>query len=115
MMKEDVKKKWLEALRSGEYKQVRGGLCNIENGVKVGHCCLGVLCECLANDGVVTSDASVNRIGSYTYTGLPMAGALTHSLLAHLNLDVKEESNLIRMNDKGKSFVEIADYIEKNV
>lgn len=39
-MKPEVKKKWLEALRSGKYKQDRGYLKTDE-----GYCCLGVLCD----------------------------------------------------------------------
>lgn len=37
--KKDIRK-WVEALRSGEYKQTIGELQN-----NVGHCCLGVACE----------------------------------------------------------------------
>lgn len=44
-LKPEIKKKWVAALRSGEYKQARrllhgGG----------GYCCLGVLCEVMAKD-----------------------------------------------------------------
>lgn len=38
--------KWLEALRSGKYKQTNGTLCNIDENEKntnnVGYCCLGI-------------------------------------------------------------------------
>lgn len=37
-----VKKAWLEALRSGDYKQTTGMLYDKEND---SHCCLGVLCD----------------------------------------------------------------------
>jgi len=45
-MNPEVKKKWLEALRSGEYKQGIGALrnTNASKGI-VTHCCLGVLCD----------------------------------------------------------------------
>lgn len=36
----EIKEKWLNALKSGEYKQVRGQL-----RTNFGHCCLGVLAE----------------------------------------------------------------------
>lgn len=39
-MKKSIMTKWVKALRSGEYKQGFGYLCNEGN-----HCCLGVLCE----------------------------------------------------------------------
>lgn len=40
-MKPEIKQKWLEALRSGKYKQGTGKLASFENR----YCCLGVLCE----------------------------------------------------------------------
>jgi len=40
-MREEIKKKWVDALRSGEYKQGRGNLRPTEDT----HCCLGVLCD----------------------------------------------------------------------
>ncbi len=39
-MNKDIAKKWVEALRSGEYSQTRGILADDR-----GFCCLGVLCE----------------------------------------------------------------------
>ncbi len=39
-MNAEVKKKWLEYLRSGKYKQIKSRLSDSE-----GYCCLGVLCE----------------------------------------------------------------------
>lgn len=41
-MNPEVKKLWLEALRSGEYKQGGGWLHNTVGGDR--YCCLGVLC-----------------------------------------------------------------------
>ena len=39
-MNPDIKKKWVEALTSGEFKQTKKHLRDTK-----GHCCLGVLCE----------------------------------------------------------------------
>lgn len=39
-MNAEVKQKWLDALRSGEYKQAKSALRNGD-----GYCCLGVLCD----------------------------------------------------------------------
>ena len=44
-MKPEIKRKWLKALRSGEYKQARNKL---NNGI--GMCCLGVLCDLHAKE-----------------------------------------------------------------
>ncbi len=48
-MKEDIKARWVEALRSGEYMQGQGGL-RTRSGK---FCCLGVLCELALQAGVV--------------------------------------------------------------
>lgn len=92
---------WIEALRSGKYKQAR-------NTIKRGDsfCCLGVLCDLSRKDGGAGFnehhlpdidrhlDVHLNELGMYTLT------------IAHL----------VRMNDQlGKSFEEIADHIESVV
>ena len=41
MSQKDNRKRWVEALRSGEYMQAQEVLCD----GKGGYCCLGVLCE----------------------------------------------------------------------
>lgn len=50
-MNPDVKARWLAALRSGEYRQGAGRLRRQDVDGAV-HCCLGVLCELAAADGV---------------------------------------------------------------
>lgn len=48
-MKPEIKAKWLEALRSGEYKQGGGALCaNASDGME--YCCLGVLTDIYAKE-----------------------------------------------------------------
>lgn len=47
-MKTEIKKRWVEALRSGEYTQGRHTLKTPEDT----YCCLGVLCEIAKEDGV---------------------------------------------------------------
>lgn len=39
------RKKWLEALRSGQYDQTKMRLVRVEDDGKRSYCCLGVLCE----------------------------------------------------------------------
>lgn len=41
-MNKEIKKKWIEALRSGEYRQGRGMLCSLDHHK---YCCLGVLTD----------------------------------------------------------------------
>lgn len=56
-MKYNVMKKWVKALRSGEYEQSTGSLVNTG-----GFCCLGVLCEIAKNEGIVQFYEYENRV-----------------------------------------------------
>jgi len=119
-MKADIAKKWVAALRSGEYEQGIEALC--QEGK---FCCLGVLCELASNEGVVSrtvingDDAvygidlqrdylphevqkwSGVRCSSGEYTALVDGSRYEKSLVGHNDVD-----NL--------SFDEIADIIEEN-
>jgi hypothetical protein len=93
-MKKAVKKRWVAALRSGEYDQTQEKLFDGENGF----CCLGVLCD-IQGDGDKNPPSDTG--------GLPMW------MLDQVNLSVSEEQQLIELNDTKKyTFSEIADYIE---
>ena len=43
-LKPKFKKRWLKALRSGEYPQTENALVEMWGGKPVGYCCLGVAC-----------------------------------------------------------------------
>jgi len=49
-MNKEIKKIWVQALRSGLYEQTTGELTDGE-----GYCCLGVLCDIAAMNGLVQS------------------------------------------------------------
>lgn len=49
-MKEEVKKKWVEKLRSDEYIQGRWQLREVDNIGQKCFCCLGVLCDIYKNE-----------------------------------------------------------------
>ena len=107
-MNKEVKEKWLEALRSGEYKQGRGALRNKDDE----YCCLGVLCDVVkGSDGVQMSwadDGNLWTLGSFI--GYPPPRVM---YLADLNSG--QVLQLITRNDDwGNTFEEIADYIEEN-
>jgi hypothetical protein len=93
----EIKAKWVAALRSGEYKQIKGNL-----KTSSGYCCLGVLCEI---DDIEFVESNVSGDG-------PNASVYTY-----LNMFVgpKNSDTCIKMNDNGKSFNEIADWIEANL
>lgn len=103
-MKEEIAKKWCEALRSGKYKQCTGRLRRpISESGELGHCCLGVLCELSGMPfdptDIILPDEVKLWAGMRTKFG---------SLPAH------EQLALININDDGEPFTVIADLIEKH-
>lgn len=103
-MPPDVKAKWLEALRSGRYKQGQGELRTVDNCF----CCLGVLCDVLDPNGW-------NDQRDHEYDNDISGGSLSLTM-NHNFVGVGDEGTLIEMNDtEHKSFAQIADYIESNL
>lgn len=109
MMKLDpkVKAKWVKALRSGKYKQTKYQLRHPDEG----YCCLGVLCE---TAGATWEDESYAYIDGEQVSE---CGLLFQSFRKKLGLSKKAQSALIKKNDglRGKTFPEIADYIEERL
>lgn len=111
--KAELKRVWLEALRSGEYKQTKGTLHNLCDG---GFCCLGVAAKVW---GVATPERmGVKEWENYKGEQAP-SGAGDPSYYAALEelaggwARKRFIAKGIAMNDEGKSFAEIADMIEK--
>jgi hypothetical protein len=106
-MREDVKAKWLEALRSGEYKQGREALRTVDNA----YCCLGVLCD------IVGVEWTFGARGAYGHYGDTQKVAHPDKRVYEAcGLDDSHEGTLVEMNDDaGKTFAEIADWIEVNL
>lgn len=96
-----LRQKWIDALRSGKFRQAQYTLKD-EDG---GYCCIGVLCK--------IQRASFAKLKKDRGT-LQIAGTLPRALTG--GLEAYELSALSRLNDcSGKSFAEIADYIEQNI
>lgn len=108
-MNPEIKAKWVEALRSGEYAQTVRRLARIRGGTTQ-YCCLGVLCEVNAEPRRQTRMED----DSYTY-GANSTGSLEYGLQEKYGLAASDHSHLIGLNDGGASFLEIADYIEANL
>ncbi len=105
-MNQEVKNRWIEALRSGEYKQGMAKLRTIDDRF----CCLGVLCD-ISN---ISTWINNGIFHSYAYGGLAFE-ILPIIVGEWADLDEGSQQILMRLNDSGKSFIEIADYIEKNL
>lgn len=119
MKNPEAVKKWVEALRSGEFKQAKGVLYDREHG---SYCCLGVACFLAKKEGVIPKQArwsipagcdtepALNLVDQFApvkeWLGLREAeGAFGAKI---------DQKGLARMNDNGCTFEEIADLIESN-
>ena len=126
-MNPEVKKTWVEALRSGLFKQGKSQLSHKVDGGHT-HCCLGVLEElfCTAHGRRFTPlqrGYGVHTKRTAKWSGLSRndddEGQTFHyktrdrgSLLKH---DTPAYEHLAEMNDMGKGFKAIATWIEKHL
>ena len=122
-MKPTIKKLWVNALRSGKYKQGRGSLCKTttEKGKTVTeYCCLGVLGD-VAVDAYWEKNPTVPLIGGKQVTEYGLidevnTGFLPNSVEKQLGLTRSRTDKLVELNDDSEfSFDDIADYIEKHL
>lgn len=124
-MNPEVKQLWIEALRSGEYKQGEGAL---HNNITDEYCCLGVLCDVALKNGVeLTIDKTEHNTAFATRTAsLPHKvvswsgmrddyGTLPEGfeiLGGACNQGTDYYASLVALNDDGVGFIQIADFIE---
>jgi hypothetical protein len=99
-MNKKNKRKWIDALRSGKYKQGKGRL-KTEDAILLTnkHCCLGVACE-IGITNPQNNFSLINNSGLCNPTEF-------------ITLDM--QYYLSTLNDEGQTFEEIANYIEKNL
>lgn len=100
------KEKWVKALRSGDYEQGKFYLKNSKGN----YCCLGVACKI---SGQKDEDIMGIAYPKTIYNSIPKV-PMFFKRPTELQDDMLH--TLSKMNDRGgKSFDEIADYIEKNL
>lgn len=120
-MSKKVKRAWVKALRSGEYKQGMGHLCQASADGTDRFCCLGVLCDIMIPGNWVhgTSDMA-DRHEAYS---LAPADSPHHDMFGvpsasceEWNLSMDAHEQLVAMNDyKERSFKQIANWIDKHL
>ena len=118
-MKQEIAKQWVEALRSGKYKQGKGQLMAVVSENEKEYCCLGVLCdlsgvgEWVFEKGCIPEyvTATGNIIGLYSVDVIEWAGM--KSTIGKLYYD-EIDTCLAIINDEGVPFSKIAEIIEEN-
>lgn len=131
-MNQEIKKRWVEALRSGDYEQGEFRLCYLDKNQEKKYCCLGVLCDLATKELKNLSVTEEDDIASYNtrvyqYGGkqgevslLPFevmewAGLDTSDPQVKIKTEKGEEyfEDLTRINDDyGYNFNQLADLIE---
>lgn len=106
----EFKEKWLSALRSGEYKQGKGKLFAEDNT----YCCLGVAAHlCGVPNYKLLNMAYVDN-NQFIETRIPPPEGYPREItMTSTGSEIAKK--LAVMNDDGKSFIEIADWIEANL
>lgn len=109
--------KWVAALRSGEFKQGREWLRTADDGF----CCLGVACELYRRE---TGDGEWELNGSssawfFVLDDIREGGVLPGRVRAWLGVGHTDGGScvttpLTRLNDAGRGFHQIADFIEEH-
>lgn len=118
-MNSQIKQKWLDALRSGQYEQTRGNLRN-----KQGFCCLGVLCDLYSKETQTEwGNESLDFRGVKAFLGeyatLP-GEVMKWAGLEESNPTFKVDEfschvSLACLNDYGDDFEKIAKVIEEQL
>ena len=108
------KTKWLKALRSGEYEQTTGSLC--DNGA---YCCIGIAGKVqgisdkvLHNNGLFNADYFSNNLDRIKKV-IPNAliGTVSNNSLLERLVDMNDGPGSL----KKRSFKQIANWIERNL
>jgi len=117
-MNPTIKAQWLEALRSGEYKQGRECLRQDDKDAIL-YCCLGVLCDLHRKaTGTHQWEALSDEDLIYSYAHNEKYLPATVEYWAKLPFKVgsiSAEGILAEANDDGVDFPTIADWIEANL
>lgn len=102
---QSLRDRWIEALESGVYPQVKGTLKGINENDEMGYCCLGVLMSAVLEDEPRECqeywDGAPDDEGDYS----------KYKMLKGIVPFAVYEAGMV-MNDSGKSFEEIAQMIK---
>lgn len=113
-MNQEIKQKWIDALRSGDYKQTNGRLRQDDK-----FCCLGVLCNILfPNYWRFTQSGWTHGACEYVLPSEVIEAAElsdNNPTITGYSMPDEDDSSLAWYNDAGMTFEQIAEMIEKNL
>lgn len=103
-------KKWIEAIRSGEYSQAKNYL-----RTEGGYCCLGVAVKVISGrEPKIRGTGQLLGVYSSVRKALKLRGS-SGELVSYIETgDWTRADSLAKLNDDGWTFDQIADYIEAN-
>ena len=112
-MTSELKQQWIEALRSGRYKQGIRALRDINEA----YCPLGVLCDIL---DMTQWEHSIWECGNgqkcHIFSWRGSSVRLSYKARHDIGLPDSAQLTIMSLNDRlGWTFAQIADWIEKNV
>lgn len=110
-MNQEIKAKWVEALRSGKYKQGKKRL-RFRGDT---YCCLGVLCDVMGAEWYMGGEGEDDSCYYAKFSEVAEASILPPPIREAADINEEAEGDLITMNDQGDSFSTIADHIETNL
>lgn len=118
MLAPELKSKWLEALRNGGYKQGHQELYTPSDEGDGRFCCLGVLAVVAGEDlNKIAGKCHLDDILRSDLIGTFDTGDPADPTFSSVNPDTftTTQRTLAGLNDSGKTFAEIADWIEVNL
>jgi hypothetical protein len=105
-MNQQIKEKWVAALRSGDYMQGTHQLRTTDDR----YCCLGVLCDINAKETGQGWDIEADKAPMYGGSAV----AATEIIRDWAGMSSKQHSDCVTMNDiTGYTFNQIADHVEE--
>ncbi|HEY6018324.1 MAG TPA: hypothetical protein VIY48_00030 [Candidatus Paceibacterota bacterium] len=127
-MNPEIKALWIAALKSGDYPKTAGRLARLDESGSVGYCCLGVLMELGAKEGVChgmeigSPNPYVTTVQPY-YPGSNYAEdhwsyqvtMPTREVHKWANLDYEAADFLTYLNDSNTTFAPVIEYIDINL
>ena len=119
-MKVGIKRRWINALRSGEYDQTKNTLCLEDGNGACYLCVLGVLGNLYQESHAeeicwIPEDSDTNAVGIKVLRIMGSPVGLRTKIRKWAGLNQQDYCALMCMNDRGRSFRQMANWIQKNV